>query len=124
MLDKYCEDFIAKSNENYELFEFLKDSDKFIDWQIVAIFYSALCFAKAYLYKKGMPINSINSHDNIKFFLCNERNAKDLQVIKYYDCLYVASRDARYKHKKMTKEKLQRALKDYNKVMELLRSIY
>ncbi len=124
MLDEYCEDFINKSKENYELYEFLSKNNLFLGWQIVAIFYSALCYAKAYLYKKGAPINSINSHDNIKFLLANESYAKTSNVLIYYETLYRNSRDARYKNKKITQGRLNHILDNYKKVMELLEKNY
>ncbi len=124
MLEDYCSEFIEKSEQNYKLYEFLNKNNCFIEWQITAIFYSALCYAKAYLYKKGMPINSINSHDNIKFFLAAEQNMKTSNILVYYEIIYSLSRDARYKCKKMTQEKLNRALENYNKVIEILKEKY
>lgn len=121
MLENYCNAFIEKSNENYKLYEFLKSNGAFIDWQIVSIFYSALCLAKAYLYSKNIPLNSINSHDNIKYYLATETNAKRSNVLLYYNNLYRNSRDARYTTKKMTQGRLNTCLIDYVKVKELLK---
>lgn len=121
MLKNYCNAFIEKSDENYKLYEFLKTNNEFIDWQIVSIFYSALCLAKAYLYSKNIPLNSINSHDNIKYYLATETNAKRSNVLVYYNNLYRNSRDARYTTKKMTQGRLNNCLVDYNKVKELLK---
>lgn len=118
MLDKYCESFIKKAEENYRLFEHLINCDDFVEWQIVAIFYSALCYAKAYLYKNGIPINSINSHDNLKYWLSTETKAKQSNVLGYYNNLYRNSRDARYTIKKMTQGRLNNMLLDYKKVKE------
>lgn len=121
MLKNYCNSFILKSNANYKLYEFLKDSGLFVDWQIVAIFYSALCYAKAYLYSKNIPLNSINSHDNIKYYLATETNAKRSNVLVYYNNLYRNSRDARYTTKKMTQGRLNNCLLDYEQVKNLLK---
>ena len=123
-LEIYCQKFIEKSEENYKLYEFLSKEGKFLEWQIVAIFYSALCLAKAYLYKKGIPINSINSHDNVKFYLASEKNCKSLGVIKYYDVLYSYGREARYLNRRMSVNKLDTALKNYKIVKELLMKNY
>ena len=68
--------FLAKSEENFRLYEFLKNNKSFENWQIVALFYSALCYAKAYLYNKNIPQNSINSHDSIRRWLSSESAAK------------------------------------------------
>ncbi len=124
MLDNYCSDFLDKSNENYQLYEFLSATKRFIAWQVVAIFYSSLCLVKAYLYKKGMPINSINSHDKIKFYLSVETYTKTNNVLKYYEVLYRNSRDARYTNKKITQERLNYVLSNYNKVKELIEKNY
>ena len=59
-MDRYVTDYLEKSKENYRLYEHLLQNDSFESWQIVAIFYSALCIAKAYLYYKKVPKNSIN----------------------------------------------------------------
>lgn len=121
MLKNYCNSFIEKSDENYKLYELLKNNNKFIDWQIVSIFYSALCLAKAYLYSKNIPLNSINSHDNIKYYLATEANAKRSDVLVYYNNLYRNSRDARYTTKRMTQGRLNNCLIDYEKVKDLLK---
>ena len=120
MLDKYCQDFLDKSRRNYELYQHLNASDIFLDWQVVAIFYSALCYVKAYLYSKGVAINTINSHDNIKFYLSTEEYAKRVKVLQYYSNLYRDSRDARYSNKEIGKSRVNFAIQNYNKVKELL----
>lgn len=120
MVDKYSLDYIQKSKENKELFDFLATAQKFNNWQIVAIFYSALCQAKAYLYSKNIPINSINSHDTIKGWLAKETESKRLGVLKYYEILYKDSRDARYTTKRITQERINNALKNYEIVIKYL----
>lgn len=124
MLEQYCNAFIAKSDENFELYEYLNKANKFVGWQVIAIFYSALCYAKAYLYKKGMPLNSINSHDSIKFYLANETYAKSTKVLVYYEILYRASRDARYTNKPIKPERIDHVLKNYMQVKEILSKNY
>lgn len=119
-MDSYVNCYLKKSKENYQLYEFLAQNDKFTTWQIVAIFYSALCIAKAYLYNKKLPKNSINSHDSIKKWLASETDAKRLNVLYYYEKLYQDSRDARYSTKKISKERIKRALDNYGKVQHLL----
>ena len=71
-----------------------------------------------------MPINSINSHDNIKYFLASEQYAKNNKVLKYYEIIYNLSRDARYKTKQFSEAKLNRALENYNVVLDLLKKNY
>ena len=124
MLDNYCAGFIAKSEENYKLYELLKEQNSFIEWQVVAIFYSALCYAKAYLYKKGIGINCINSHDSIKFYLGNETQAKQSNVLTPYLNLYRNSRDARYTNKKFNIARLENILKDYKTIIKFLKENY
>ena len=121
MLENYCKGFIKKSEENYRLFEALEKSNDFIEWQIVTIFYSALCLAKAYLYSKNIPLNSLTSHDSIKFYLATESNAKMTDVLKYYNNLYRNSRDARYTTKNMTQSRVKNCLSDYKQVKALLK---
>lgn len=119
-MDTYVTDYLEKSKENYRLYEHLSQNDSFESWQIVAIFYSALCIAKAYLYYKKVPKNSINSHNSIKGWLSKEVEAKRLNVIFYYEKLYQDSRDARYSVKKISKDRIQKALENYGKVQSLL----
>ena len=121
MIDKYVQIYLEKAQENYELYCFLAKADKFVPWQLTAVFYSALCLAKAYLYNKGIKENSINSHDNIKGWLTTESNAKKLNVFYYYEKLYYDSRDARYSIKKISRERIKRALENYEKVKNLLK---
>ena len=119
-MDTYVDDYLLKSKENYALYEFLAKNNNFHSWQIVAIFYSALCIAKAYLYYKKIPKNSINSHDSIKKWLTLESDEKRLNVLCYYEKLYRDSRDARYSIKKISKERIEKALENYQKVKNLL----
>lgn len=121
MLNKYCEDFTFKANENYQLYEFLKESNKFFNWRVVAIFYSALCLAKAYLYFNGVPINTINSHDNIKFWLATHPEAKRNKISPIYARLYSYSRDARYTNKNIKPTIMASILEDYEKIKELFK---
>ena len=119
-MDKYVGDYILKSDENFSLYEFLAENNKFDSWQIVAVFYSALCLAKAWLYNNGVAKNSVNSHDGIKFWLSNLKEAKNLNVLRYYEKLYFDSRDARYSIKKISKARIEHALTNYYKVKDLL----
>jgi len=120
-MDKYTEVYLEKAAENYNLFVELKKLNKFEAWQITAIFYSALCLAKAYLYNKGVKENSINSHESIKNWLTLESEAKRNNVLFYYEKLYFDSRDARYSIKKISKARIQKALENYEKVKLLLK---
>lgn len=115
--------FYLKSDENFKLYEFLSKEEKFIEWQAVSIFYSALCYVKAYLYsKKNMPENTISSHKQIMFWLTTENTAKNLMIYeKYYNFLYIYSRDARYKCNKITPKVIERMLEKYQKIKELLK---
>lgn len=121
MLNNYCLEFTKKANDNYDLYEFLKESDKFLNWQVVAIFYSALCMAKAFLYFNGVPINSINSHDSVRYWLTTEEKARRSKVSPVYARLYSHSRDARYTNKNIKPHTMASILEDYKKVKELLK---
>ncbi len=118
LVQKYKE----KSEENIHLFEFLSSEKKFIEWQAVSIFYSALCYVKAYLYSKAnMPEEAINSHKGIMFWLTTETNAKRLMIYEnYYNFLYNYSRDARYKCNKINQQVVNRMLDKYNEIKQLL----
>lgn len=120
-MDKYTQIYLNKAEENYALYELLKSVDQFEAWQLTAIFYSALCLAKAYLYNKGIKENSINSHESIKGWLTQETEAKRLGVFHYYEQLYFDSRDARYTIKRISTARIQKALENYQKVKSLLR---
>ncbi len=114
--------FYLKSDENFKLYQFLSQENKFIEWQAVSIFYSALCYVKAYLYSKNnMPENTISSHKQIMFWLTTENTTKNLMIYeKYYNFLYTYSRDARYKCNKITPVVIERMLEKYKKIKELL----
>lgn len=121
MIDDYVKSYIKKSEENYNLYLFLKESNKFVSWQIVAIFYSALCWAKAYLYSKDkISKNTINSHLDIKKWLVMEHHAKLVNVILPYEKLYNSSRDARYSTIRISNERIHQAVLNYNEVKKLL----
>lgn len=119
-MDIYTTSYISKSEENYNLYDFLKENDKFKSWQIVALFYSALCYVKAYLYNKNIPKNSLNSHESIKSWLATETDAKRLNVLLFYEKLYFDSRDARYSTKTISEQRIAQALINYEKVKSLL----
>ena len=114
--------YLQKSQENYDLYKFLSKEDKFIEWQAVSIFYSALCYVKAYLYSRpSMPPEAINSHRDIKTWLTLEANAKRLMIYeKYYNFLYDYSRDARYKCNKIYPRVIEKMIEKHNKIKELL----
>lgn len=115
--------YIKKSDENFELYEFLSIENKFLEWQAVSIFYSALCHVKAYLYSKpSMPKDSINSHKDIKWWLLNEGVASRLMIYEnYYNFLYNYSRDARYKCGKITQQVIDKMLEKHEQVKSLLK---
>lgn len=114
--------FLKKSSENFELYEFLSLEGKFIEWQAVSIFYSALCYVKAYLYSKpSIPERAISSHKEIMFWLTTEKEAKNLMIFEhYYNFLYSYSRDARYKCNKINQQIINKMLEKYQKIKELL----
>lgn len=120
-MDIYTTSYINKSNENFKLYEHLKESNKFETWQIVALFYSALCYVKAYLYNKNIPKNSLNSHESIKSWLATETEAKRLNILRFYEKLYFDSRDARYSTKTISEQRIVQALINYEKVKSLLK---
>ena len=120
-MDKYTQIYLEKAGDNYDLYVVLKKLNKFKEWQITAIFYSALCIAKAYLYNKGIKENSINSHDSIKSWLATESESKRNNVLFYYEKLYFDSRDARYSIKKISQARIDEALKNYEKIKILLK---
>lgn len=120
-MDKYSKIYLEKAAENYNLYIELEKMGKFEAWQITAIFYSALCLAKAYLYNKGVKENSINSHESIKNWLVLESEAKRNNVLFYYEKLYFDSRDARYSIKKISQARIKQALSNFEKVKSLLR---
>lgn len=118
LVKKYKE----KSEENFKLYEFLAQEKRFVEWQAVSIFYSALCYVKAYLYSMpNMPEESITSHKSIMYWLTTERNAKNLMIFeKYYNFLYNYSRDARYKYNKINEKIVTRMLEKYREIKKLL----
>lgn len=120
-MDIYVKCYLDKAAENYNLYLELVKLKKYEAWQVTAIFYSALCMAKAYLYNKGIKENSINSHESVKTWLAAESEAKRNNVLFYYEKLYFDSRDARYSIKKITQERIRRAVQNYDKVKQLLK---
>ena len=120
-MDFYCKTYLEKACSNFELYTEIAKLEKFKEWELTTIFYSALCLAKAYLYNKGVCKNSINSHESIKHWLCNESEAKRNNVFKFYEKLYYDSRDARYSHKKISALRIQEALVNYEEVKKRLK---
>lgn len=125
MNNKASQSYLNKSNENFKLYEFLSTQDDehcFMDWQAVSIFYSTLCYVKAYLFSKpNIPESTINSHVSIKSWLTKESTAKRLMIYEhYYSFLYNCARDARYKCKKTTKQKITLMLEKHNEIKRLL----
>lgn len=119
--------YIEKSEENFKLYEFLSaqpEEQKFIDWQAVSIFYSSLCFVKAYLFSMdSVPETSLNSHREIMYWLTTEINSKRLMIYeKYYKFLYDCARDARYKCRKTNKKIVERMLLKNKDIKRLLNS--
>ena len=118
--------YLEKSEDNFKLYEFLSkqaDDNNFIEWQAVSIFYSALCYVKAYFFSlPNFPDNSINSHNEIKALLTMESNSKKLMIYeKYYNFLYMCARDARYKCKKTNNKVIERMLTKYREIKRLLK---
>ncbi len=120
-MDIYVKLYLEKAKENFDLYKELSKLKKFKAWELTAIFYSALCLAKAYLYNKGIKENSINSHESIKNWLATESEAKRNNVLFYYEKLYFDSRDARYSIKKISQERINQALNNYEKIKLLLK---
>ncbi len=120
-MDIYSKTYLEKASVNYDLYKYLSKAERFKEWELTAIFYSALCLAKAYLYHKGIKENSINSHDSIKNWLATETEAKRNNVLYYYEQLYFDSRDARYSIKKISQGRINNALKNYEIVAKLLK---
>ncbi len=120
-MDIYTKIYLEKATENYDLYNELSKLGRFKAWELTAIFYSALCLAKAYLYNKGIKENSINSHESIKNWLTTESGAKRSGVFCYYEKLYFDSRDARYSIKKISQNRIDEALKNYEKIKTLLK---
>ena len=119
--NKVVSNYLKKSKENFEFYNFLSYQEKYLEWQVVAIFYSALCYVKAYFYSKNsIPINSVNSHLSIKHLLSKEANAKRLKVLMPYEILYNESRDARYKCKSFTNKRVEKVLSKYEEVKQSL----
>lgn len=113
-------DHITKSYENYSLFEFLQESNKFNEWQVTALFYSALCLVKAYIYSKpSIDINIVNSHKQIDDCLSSIKEAKQLNIRNPYHWLYRSSRDARYKCLKISQGRVIKAIEKYEEVKKL-----
>ena len=120
-MNRYVQLYLEKADENFKLYEFLNEAEKFEAWQLTAIFYSALCLVKAYLYNKGFPENSINSHECIKNLLSQETEAKRLGIFNFYKRLYFDSRDARYYTKKISKARINNAITNYKEVKKQLK---
>ena len=120
-MDFYVKTYLNKSCKNLELYYELSKLEKYKEWELTTIFYSALCYVKAYLYNKGIIKNSINSHESIKNWLCTETEAKRNNVILFYEKLYYDSRDARYSIKQISRLRIEEALKNYEEVKKRLK---
>lgn len=118
--------YIEKSEENFKLYKFLSKQpmeNSFIEWQAVSIFYSALCYVKAYFFSlPGFPEDSINSHKEIMSWLTMETNTRKLMIYeKSYSFLYKYARDARYKCNKINEKIIEKMLEKYNEIKSNLK---
>ncbi len=85
-----------KYKHNEEFVEYLNQSNKFPDWAIVGIFYSALHYMNLFLTKQyDVEINSISSHVTRNTFI---RKNCPMKIAKQYNILYDLSRTARYQY--------------------------
>lgn len=89
-------EYSDKYKHNEDFVEYLNQTDKFPDWTIVGIFYSALHYMNLFLTKKyDVDINSISSHVKRNKFIndnCSEN------ISRQYNILYNISRTARYQY--------------------------
>lgn len=120
-MKKISSDYLAKSKESFELFDDLKKQDKYVDWQMTTLFYSILCYIKAYFFEKNENIaEQMNSHASMQTLISQEKTTKRLGLLSFYYPLYCYSRDARYKFNKIKKIHIEDSIKKYNKIKELL----
>ena len=78
-MKKISSEYLAKSNESFELFQELKIQNKYIDWQMTTLFYSILCYIKAYFFETNEIIaEQMNSHVSMQNFIAQEKNTKRL----------------------------------------------
>lgn len=118
---KITSEYLNKSDENYRLFEELNKQDKYIDWQITILFYSLLCYIKAYFYEANEHIaEQMNSHQTMQMLICQDKRTKRLGVFDLYYPIYCYSRDARYKYNKTKKFHIDDSLTKYSKIKSLL----
>lgn len=102
---------------------FWKNKTNSLSGKLLPYFIVPYVIAKAYLFYKGININSINSHDSIKNWLATESYAKKNNILINYNNLYRHSRDARYiTTKKINPTVIQRMLKDYEMVKNVLQN--
>ncbi|GEM_PF-3925565 len=121
-MKKIFEDYLSKSKDNYNFFEELYKKNLQIDWQMTILFYSILCYIKAYFYELNEAFaEQMNSHVSIQSFLSQEKTTKRLGIFDLYYPIYCYSRDARYKYKKIKKFHIEDSLKRYYKIKELLK---
>lgn len=115
------EKYLEKDKENFELYKFLSQNNKFLGWQGVSIFYASLCYVKAYLCAKGIDNEAIRTHQTIMEWLTMEEDAKRLMILdRFYNLLYCYSRDARYKCTTFSQAKVDKMLSYYEGIKKEL----
>jgi hypothetical protein len=86
---------LAKKEHNLDTRTYLESGTKYLDWEVVTLFYSAVHFVDAYLATVGTFGKHPTSH--------SQQNGRNDMVRRYlgiveaeYMCLYRLSRGARY----------------------------
>lgn len=110
---KETDNYSDKYKHNESFVDFLNTSEKFPDWMIIGIFYSALHYMNLFLYSQyNIDIGSINSHVKRNLAI-NDNCSKNISM--QYNTLYDLSRTARYQYIDMSKQ-LGYAQSCYNKL--------
>lgn len=82
-------------NKNFISFGISNSKESFLDWEIVAYFYTAVHLIEAVLCKE-CGIVSVNSHQERKEYICDFTNVFSHQVQRDYIKLIALAHKARY----------------------------
>ncbi len=113
----FSNEHIQEAKDNYERYQRLLQDDRDLDWALVVLFYSAMHLVQAHAERFARRLNEVIPADH------QERNgyaSRQLnELFEDYMLLQSASKDARYKRVKRTRDKV---IELHDSLFETIRS--
>ena len=112
---------VDKFNHNHGFYLWIVTNNKYLDWQIITLFYSALHLIEEYLIRyEGQ---TFKSHIKRHHYL-NTSSRIDPGIVSDYLLLYQLSHQSRYQLVSMTQTDLSNAQNLFGNIMGNMRRLY